>query len=112
MGRRGRFAGIFDFVRLVHWTEMRDLVCVCVFVFESLMLLCRPSFRPFVCCQSVVICRFRMRASLLFFFLLWRRSRANGRVGVAVIIALNSSDGTAVVGACRRERVARLTPSK
>ena len=30
---------------------------------------------------------------------------ANGRVGVAVIIALSSSDGTAVVGAyMRRER--------
>jgi len=47
-----------------------------------------------------VICRFRMTGRL--------HGPANGRVGVAVIIALSSSDGTAVVGAYwkrrRRER--------
>ena len=36
----------------------------CVFIFEPLMLLCRLSFRPFLSCQSVVICRFRTSASL------------------------------------------------
>lgn len=49
--------------------------------------------------SRVVICRFRMTGRL--------HGPANGRVGVAVIIALSSSDGTAVVGAYwkrRRER--------
>ena len=41
-----------------------------------------------------MICRFRMTGRL--------HGPANGRVGVAVIIAWSSSDGTAVVGAYRR----------
>ena len=62
-----------------------------------------------------MICRFRMTGRL--------HDPANGRVGVAVIIALSSSVGTAVVGAYRRRernrqsegekgRFSRLTPSK